>query len=144
LVTLLLSPAVYADDPETLFYASNTGSASGTGATGADARRARTAPELAAACEYFAGQWTPAAGEDYATVFWVLFTNSGAGYFKYRLDREGVCSPADNNFYDGIPPKWGVTVTPPVLIGGLVALGVVLLIGAWLLSRRRRISARPA
>jgi hypothetical protein len=147
-LTALLLPAVtFADDSplEPPYYTSTTGEPDGLG-TGDDPRLAtETGPNsLEVACNHF-GLELEAAGLSEGTLYWVIDTASGYSYVEYELeptDGGGICTAV--RAASGTPPGFGVTLTPPVVVGGLVALGVVLLTAAWLLSRRLRTATRPA
>jgi hypothetical protein len=135
LVALLLPTVAYAAGP---FYTSTTGDPDGDGSA-TDPRQATNATELTEACEYFGGQ--VAAGET-ATLYWVLIAGSSISYFEYTLGEDGVCTP-EGSLISGTPPGFGVTLTPPIIVGGLIALGILLLGAALLLRRQLRIGTCP-
>lgn len=132
LTVMLLPTVVYAAGP---YYASTTGDVNGTG-TGTDPRRAVNAQQLAAACDYFADDL--GLGET-ATVYWVIIAGGNSLYYTYELDAGGDCTvtagPKPNT-----PPGFGVTLPPPVIVGGLIVVGLLLVLVAWFL--RNRFSAR--
>jgi hypothetical protein len=130
LAILLLPVVVLAAGP---FYTSTTGKASGSGSA-VDPRRAENATELDSACQDF-GKKVDAGAT--ATVYWVLKTGNSINYFKYSVDSSGKCTPV-GALNSGAPPGFGVDLTPPIIVGGLIALGVLLLAVALLLRRRLR------
>jgi hypothetical protein len=134
LAALLLPAVAYAAGP---FYTSTTGDPNGDGSA-IDPRQATNATELAVACEYFGTQ--VAAGET-ETLYWVLIAGGSVSYFEYSLDDGGKCTPV-GALNSGTPPGFGVTLTPPIIVGSLIALGILLLGGALLLRRRLRTAAR--
>lgn len=140
LVVLLLPGVAHAAGP---YYTSTSpdGKASGTG-TGVDPRLAETALELASACEWFRDEY---GGTTPETVYWVLVSGGSYSYFEYTLDAAGVCTPKPGSkIRPGTPPGFGTTVPAPIIVGGLVVLGFLLLGAGWLLSRRLRRGTHPA
>ena len=137
LAALLLPAAAYAAEPP--FYTSTTGEPNGDG-SGTNPRKAATAQELTAACLYFGPQ--VATGET-ETLYWVLISGGNTVYFVYNLDDLGTCTP-EGTLHSGTPPGFGVSMTPPVVVGGLIFLGFLLLGSAWLLGRRLRTAPRPS
>jgi hypothetical protein len=137
LAMLLLPPAAYADDPP-IFYTSTTGESSGTG-TFDDPWPAPGPAELTAACQHFGAQLD--SGE-IATLYWILDAGSSVSHFQYNLDNSGTCVQVEG--LRAGPPPGGVTLTPPVIVGGLIALGLLALGAAWLLHRRLRAGVSQA
>lgn len=136
LAVLLLPAVVYAAGP---FYTSNTGKANGDG-TAVNPRLAGNATELAAACTHFG---TKVPSNETATLYWILVSGNTINYFQYSLNSAGTCTPV-GALKAGAPPGFGVPLTPPIIIGGLIALGLVLMSAALLLRRQLRTGARLA
>ena len=72
-------------------------------------------------------------------------STSAEGIWKYRvrlLHEDGTCpiDPDNPGCYEGLPPGTGIELPAPLIIGGLAAIGMVLL-GGGLLVRRRTIRA---
>jgi hypothetical protein len=136
----LFLPAVVAlaqDTPP--FFASTTGLEDGDGS--ADSiRMAQDAEELAYVCEQEFGPRFNGPGT--ATVYWIVTAGNNTVYFTYNMDVEGNCT-ITGTVRPGLPPELGVELTPPLIIGGLVALGLLLVGVAWLLRRRLRTGAQP-
>lgn len=137
LAMLLLPPLAYAADPPT-FYTSTTGISSGTGSFD-NPWPAPGAAELTAACQHFGAPLDPG---EIATLYWILDTGSSVNHFQYNLDNSGTCVQV-GGLRKG-PAPGGVTLTPPLIVGGLIALGLLALGVAWLLRRRLRAGVSPA
>ncbi len=63
----------------------------------------------------------------------------GKWFFRIRLlQKDGTCpiDPNNSGCYDCLPPGTGIDLPAPFIIGGLAAIGVVLLAAAWVLRRR--------
>lgn len=132
LAALLLPAVAYAAGP---FYTTTDSKASATGdGSVGDPRKATTLGELDAACKAFANDL---GSDETATVYWYDVDNNG--YCRFKLKKDGSCIP--DGCFAGEPPGTGVDVPPPLIVGGLIALGIVLLSAAWLLRRR---GLRPA
>jgi MYXO-CTERM domain-containing protein len=125
---LILPTVAYAAGP---FYTTTDPNASLTasGLTPGDPRRAATTQELAAACQAFGAQL--GSGEA-AIVYW--YEVYGGSFCQFSLTTDGICTPG--GCFNGRPPGTGVDLPPPLIIGGLIALGLLLLGTAWLLRRR--------
>ncbi|UCC64295.1 MAG: hypothetical protein JSV36_04365 [Anaerolineae bacterium] len=137
LAALLLPAVAYAAEPP--FYTSTTGDPNGDG-SGTNPRKVATAQELTAACLYFGPQVGTGAWE---TLYWVLIAGGNTVYFVYNLDELGTCTQ-EGTLHSGTPPGFGVSMTPPVVVAGLIFLGILLLSAAWLLGRRLRTAPRPS
>lgn len=74
-------------------------------------------------------------------MYWAIIAGDNAAYYTYELDDQGDCTII-GGIKPGLPPDLGVTLSPPVIIGILVAAGLLLLAGAWFL--RSRLPARRA
>lgn len=72
---------------------------------------------------------------DYAILYQIV-TN---GYYRHVIEdpNDAACGVTSTVFYYGDPPDTGVTLPMPVLLGGLFALGAVLVGGGYMIYRKR-------
>jgi hypothetical protein len=91
---------------------------------------------LQEACKYFREDQGGTAG---AWVYW--YSHSEDRWYRFKLKDDGSCHPRSEPTE---PPEDGVSVTPPLIVGGLFALGFLLLGAGWLLRQRLRTGARSA
>ena len=142
-LVVLLAPAVYAADPP-VFYASDKAIPTSTGnpdGSGQNPVIAANAQAMRDACTAFEKEL--AVGQT-ATVYWVRLAKNQ--YYEYTLtEGSPECKTVGlGTAIDGQPPDFGVAVTSPLIVGGLAALGVLLIGAAWWLRRRLRTSPRSA
>lgn len=119
------------------FYVSTAASADpeGSGLSPANARRATNLAEWEEAIADFAESLDE--GQT-ATVYW--WTASVNQYCVWTLSADGTAQPGRCLY--GSPPETGVDLTPPLVVGGLLALAAALFGAAWFLLRRQRRMAR--
>jgi hypothetical protein len=134
LVALVLPVTVYAKDPE--FYASTKGVDGGNGSA-TQPRLVENEDDLKDACKVFGA--TLASDKVIAILYW--YKEDEGKYYKYRLNKAGDFIPAGSG--SGEPPGFGVPLSPPLIVGGLSVLGVLLLCTAWLIRRRTLTKTQP-
>jgi hypothetical protein len=133
IVALLLPLLVYAAGT---YYATNdpTASPSGKGTSWLNARYAKTDKKIIKACKSFGQDLSPG---DEAVMEWFDINNSEICYYDIRVDLNAkVNCTAGGCEYTQDPPRTGVDLPPPLVIGGLFGLGALLLAAAWWLRRR--------
>jgi hypothetical protein len=68
----------------------------------------------------------------------ILYEIVEDGYYRHTIEWDGkVCEVTDSVFYHGYPPDTGLTLPPPLIFGGAMALGIALLAGGVVLFRKR-------
>jgi hypothetical protein len=125
LLTAVLLPAVaYAAGP---FYTSTNGRTGGAGTPG-DPEKAATIGEVLAICQ-----------KHYGVSDIIYWYNANYDYYCEFVPAPNDC--VAKNCPGGQPPGTGVDLPYPLVIGGLIGLGVLLLGAGWFLRQRR---FRPA
>lgn len=84
--------------------------------------------KLQEACKYF---YTNQGGTAGSWVYW--HDTNAKQWYRFKMKSDGSCSPSNQ---PTAPPKDGVPVTPPFIVGSLLTLGFLLIGSAWLLRRR--------
>jgi hypothetical protein len=139
LLILLVPAVVYAAQPDRYYTATN-GSDNNEGYTRGTARRAPNRAHVQSQeCPYFAAN--NVIGSNGARVYWYQANRNR--YWWWYLEADGTCTPGNSRAIPGRPPRTGVDLPPPVIIGGLLTLGLVLVGMAWLLRRRFGSAGHP-
>jgi hypothetical protein len=69
----------------------------------------------------------------------VLYQIVSNGYYYHTIGipSGGTCQITSSVFYSGYPPNTGITLPVPLMISAMVALGIALLGGGYLIYRKR-------
>jgi hypothetical protein len=71
----------------------------------------------------------------YAIVYQIVSN----GYWRHTVEdpADGPCKVTSSVFYNGVPPDTGIAVPMPLLVGGLLALGIALIAGGFFVYKKR-------
>lgn len=71
--------------------------------------------------------------------FSILYQTVSNGYYRhtFELNSSQQCVETSNVFYPGLPPNTGVALPAPLLVGGALGLGLLLVLGGVVIYRRR-------
>lgn len=69
----------------------------------------------------------------------ILYQVVPGGYYRHTVEdpNDGPCQVTSTVFYQGVPPDTGVSLPAPLLIGGALAIGAGLLLGGFVIYRKR-------
>lgn len=69
----------------------------------------------------------------------ILYQIVSNGYYRrtFELNSSQQCVETSNVFYYGYPPNTGVALPAPLLVGGALGLGLLMVLGGVVIYRRR-------
>lgn len=70
---------------------------------------------------------------DYAILYQIVSN----GYYRRVIEGNGDCDISSSVFYYGYPPDTGIALPAPLMISGLVVLGVALMGGGYFIYSKR-------